>query len=76
MAMQGENHLLRAPSVSNRLPYRTNGAFEHRVADKLVGPELLAQLLLGHDTAAGFEQVKQYLEDLGPQTQQGLPGTV
>jgi hypothetical protein len=42
MAMQGENHLLRAPIVSNRLPYRTNGAFEHRVADKLVGPELLA----------------------------------
>jgi hypothetical protein len=57
MAMQGENHLLRAPTVSNRLPRRTNGAFEHRVADELVWPELLAQFLLRHDTAAGFEQV-------------------
>jgi hypothetical protein len=76
MAMQGEDDLLRAPAVSNGLTHCTDRAFEHRVADELVGPDLPAQFLLGHDTIPGFEQGKKDLEDFGPQTEEGLPNTV
>ena len=75
IAVNGADQLLRTTGIADGLAHSPHGAFESRVADELLGPDLLAQLLLQDGAVPMLQQVAQDLEDFGPQPH-GLAGTL
>jgi hypothetical protein len=55
IAVDGADQLSRPPAIANGPARRPHGAFEGRVADELLGPDLLAQLLLEDGAVPMFE---------------------
>jgi hypothetical protein len=62
MAVQCLDNTLRPSTVTYGPPCGQNAVFDDRIADVLVRPELLCELLLWHHTVAMLEQVEQHLE--------------
>jgi hypothetical protein len=56
---------LRAPTVTNSPAYRLYDALQRRVADELVRPHLIIQIVLGDDPVTVGQEVVEYLEDFG-----------
>jgi hypothetical protein len=65
--VNGLDELLSAPAVPNGLAYGFHRTLECRIADELLWPDLLTQLLLGHNPIAMRQQVSQDLERFAPQ---------
>jgi hypothetical protein len=55
------------PAVPNGLAHGFDRTLQRRLADELLGPELLAQLLFGDDPVTLRQQVSQSLEYFAPQ---------
>jgi hypothetical protein len=75
IAVDGADYLLRPTGVANGPACRPHGAFEGRVTDELLGPDLLAQLLLQDGAVPMLQQVEEDLHDFGPQPHR-LAGTL
>jgi hypothetical protein len=75
VAVERLDELLGAPAVANRLAHPPDGALQRRIADELVGPHLLAQLLPGDDALPMCQQVGEDLEHFRPKPD-GLPSAV
>jgi hypothetical protein len=58
---------LLAPTVPNDPAYGFDRTLQRRIADELLGPDLLAQLLLGDDPVGMRHQVGEHLEHFAPQ---------
>ena len=61
------NTPLRPTAVAHGLAHGLQDAFQRSIADKLVGPHLLLQLLLGDHTVAMAQEIVQHLKYFGPQ---------
>jgi hypothetical protein len=61
------------PRIAHRLARRPDAGVQRGLADELLGHQLLQQLLLGDEALTMRDEVGQYIEDLGPELDQG-PG--
>src|SRR5262249_33843021 len=67
LAIERLQEPLAPPAVSNRLAHGFDRTLECGVADELLGPDLLAQLLLGDDPVGMDQHIGQDLKHLAPQ---------
>src|SRR6266851_243762 len=67
LAIDRLDELFAAPAVTNRLAHGFDRTLQRCIADELLRPDLLAQLLLGNDPVCIREQVDQDLEHFVPQ---------
>src|SRR5262249_46950951 len=74
LAIDRLDELLSAPAVSNRLAHGFDRTLQRCLADGLLRPDLLTQLLLGNDPVGMCQQVDQDLEHFVSQSTD-MPGT-
>jgi hypothetical protein len=65
--IDGLDEPLAAPTIPNRLAHGLDRTLERRIADELLRPDLLTQLLLGDDPVGMRQQIGQDLERFAPQ---------
>src|SRR5262249_47937865 len=70
LAVQRAHEARRPPSFPQRLAQGSYTGFQRFVADKLVGPQVLAEFLLGNHTIAMCQEVCEYLKDFAPELHQ------
>jgi hypothetical protein len=66
IAIDGLDELLSASAVADGLAHAFDRALQRRIADELLGPDLLAQLLLGDSAVVVRQQVGEGPENFPP----------
>jgi hypothetical protein len=67
LSMQRAQEARRPPALPQRLAQRLHTGGERLVADKLVGPQVLEEFLLGHHPLALRQEVGEHLKDFTPE---------
>jgi hypothetical protein len=68
MAIKSLDDLLGTATITHRLAYQFNGILQRGIADELLRPHLLEQLVLGNNAVAMFEQIDENLEHFRAQS--------
>jgi hypothetical protein len=60
---------LRVPTITHTQAHQPDAALQRRIANELLRPYLLAQLLLRNHMVAMLQEIEEYLKDLGGESQ-------